>query len=76
LDVAQIVTRRLMASRPDGEVYVEFIVLGASVKVTAIDGATGTEASIVGPAGASRTALTAAAMRKLKYPLEKRKSAR
>jgi hypothetical protein len=54
------------------EVYVEFIVQGAVVKATAIDPATGVEASIVGPAAASRTDLAAAAMRKLIYVLKKR----
>lgn len=53
------------------EVYVEFIVQGAFVKATAIDPRTGTEASIVGPAGASRADLSTAAIRKLEYVLKK-----
>ena len=52
---------------PRREVYVEFIVQGAYVKATAIDGASGLEASVVGPASASREALSAAALRKLNY---------
>ena len=57
------------------EVYVEFIVQGAFVKATAIDSKTGTEASIVGPASASRADLSAAALRKLEYVLKKQKDA-
>jgi hypothetical protein len=57
------------------DVYVEFVVQGAFVKVTAIHAATGTEASIVGPAGAARADLSAAAVRKLEYILNKQKNA-
>jgi len=53
------------------EVYIEFIVQGAFVKATAIDSKTGTEASIIGPAGAARADLSAAALRKLEYVLKK-----
>jgi hypothetical protein len=59
-------------STGSGEIFVEFIVQGAVVKVTAIDSKTGTEASIVGPANASRAALQAAAVRKLEYVLGKK----
>jgi len=52
---------------PRREIYVEFVVQGAYVKATAIDGLTGLEASVVGPANASREALSAAALRKLEY---------
>jgi len=55
------------------EIYVEFVVQGAFVKATAIDSQTGTEASIIGPAGASRADLSAAAIRKLQYVLRKQK---
>ena len=54
------------------EVFVEFVVQGNVVKVTAIDSASGTEAAIVGPAGGAREALAQAAVRKLKYLLEKK----
>jgi hypothetical protein len=55
-------------TKPAGrEIYVEFIVHGAYVKATAIDGATGEEASIVGPATAGRESLAQAAKRKLDY---------
>ncbi|MEI9992048.1 MAG: hypothetical protein WDM86_18675 [Rhizomicrobium sp.] len=56
----------------DGAVYVEFVVQGSVVKVTAVDSRTGTEASVMGPAGASRTALSDAALRKLNYVLRKK----
>jgi hypothetical protein len=53
-------------------VYVEFTVLGNTVKVTAIDPATGLEASIVGPASAPQSVLADAARRKLDYLAKKR----
>jgi hypothetical protein len=63
-----------MAMKPtgSGEIYVEFIAQGAVVKATAIDSKTGIEASIVGPVGASQTALQAAAVRKLEYVMKKK----
>ena len=57
---------------PGREIYVEFIVQGAYVKATAIDGTTGEEASIVGPATAPRESLAAAARRKLDYVQKKK----
>ena len=59
------------ATKP--EVFIEFVVQGNVVKVTAIDSASGTEASIVGPANAPKEALSQAAARKLKYVMEKNK---
>jgi hypothetical protein len=56
------------------EIYVEITIQGAYAKATAIDSVTGTEASIVGPANASRAQLSEAAARKLKYVLDKKKS--
>lgn len=53
------------------EIYVEFIVQGGFVKATAIHAATGTEASIVGPANAPRETLSAGAIRKLAYVMKK-----
>ncbi len=55
------------------EVYVELIVQGNVVKATAIHAKTGLEATIVGPAGAGRAALEAAAVRKLEYLLKKQR---
>ena len=61
-----------MSGAPKGEVFIEFVVQGNVVKVTAIDSASGVEASIVGPAGGAREALAQAAAKKLKYLLEKK----
>ena len=57
-----------------GEYLVEFIQIGSSVKVSAIDPVSGREVSIVGPASASRTQLSQVAVNKLKYVLAKEKS--
>jgi hypothetical protein len=51
------------------EIYVEFLRHGGFIKATAIDPVSGIEASIVGPAGAAREALSAAAVRKLQFVL-------
>jgi len=51
------------------EVIFEFRRIGNSVKVSAIDPATNTEISIVGPATAGEHALKMAALRKLQYVL-------
>jgi hypothetical protein len=53
-------------------IYVEFIVQGNVVKATAIDSATGTEASVVGPASASQAVMAEAARRKLEYVMKKK----
>lgn len=53
-------------------IYVEFVVLGNTVKATAIDPATGLEASIVGPAAAPQSVLAENARRKLEYLKKKR----
>ena len=55
-----------------GEIYVEFIVQGNVVKATAIDSATGTEASVVGPTSASQAVMAEAARRKLEYVMKKK----
>jgi len=52
---------------------VEFVVRSNAVRATAIDSASGLEASIVGPAGAPRAALEAAAVRKLAALIKKRR---
>ena len=57
---------------PGKEIYVEFIVMGNTVKVTAIDSESGLEASVIGPAGAPRVALADAARRKLEYMAKKK----
>jgi len=48
-----------------GEVYFELITIGNSVKVSAIDAATGTEVSIAGPRNASQKELERIALQKL-----------
>jgi hypothetical protein len=55
---------------PEGVVYFEFTPVGTSVKVAAIDAATGTEVSVVGPARASQADLQKLALRKLKARLK------
>jgi hypothetical protein len=55
-----------MPDPDDREVYFEFIAIGNSVKVTAIDGVTGIEVSIVGPVSASKADLERGALQKLK----------
>jgi uncharacterized protein DUF6898 len=58
-----------MAGEADHDVYFEFIAIGASVKVTAIDGQTGIEVSVVGPKSAAQTDLERLALQKLKVRL-------
>jgi hypothetical protein len=53
------------------EIFIEFVMQGAFVKVTAIDSVSGLEASIVGPAGAPRAVLAEQARRKLDYVAKK-----
>ncbi|MEQ9226895.1 MAG: hypothetical protein RLO15_11135 [Parvibaculum sp.] len=55
------------------EVIFEFIPVGGSVKVTAIDVATGLEVSVIGPSIAAQSELQNIAARKLRYMLEKKK---
>lgn len=54
------------------EVIFEFIQLGGAVKVTALDTASGIEASIVGDPAAGEAALKRLALKKLDYVLAKR----
>jgi hypothetical protein len=53
-------------------IYVEFVILGNTVKATAIDSVTGLEASVIGPANAPRAAMAGAARRKLEFLAKKR----
>lgn len=55
-----------------GEVIVEFVRVGACLKVSAVDPRTLTEVSIVGDPEAGEEALTRAAVAKLRYVLERR----
>jgi hypothetical protein len=52
-----------------GEVYFEFVSIGTSVKVVAIDVATGTEVSVIGPVHAAQHDLQQLALGKLKARL-------
>jgi hypothetical protein len=54
------------------DVYFEFTVIGRTVKVSAIDSATGLEVSVVGPASASQADLQRLALQKLKAQLGRR----
>ena len=53
------------------ETIFEFVRVGAAVKVTAVDPATGTEATIVGDPAAGEAALRRLARQKLDYVLAK-----
>ncbi|WP_293331900.1 serine hydroxymethyltransferase [Parvibaculum sp.] len=57
------------------EVIFEYIPIGSSVKVTAVDVSTGLEVSVVGPSIAARSELERVALRKLRYMLDKQKDA-
>ena len=62
-----------MADRPaDGEreIYFEFTAIGTSVRVAAIDAATGVEVAAIGPASAARADLEQLALAKLKARLK------
>jgi len=62
-----------MAEKTGGEVLIEFIQMGASVKVSAVDPVTGTEVSIVGPPSVGEETLKRNAINKLNYVLAKRR---
>lgn len=57
------------------EVIYEFLRVGGAVKVTAVDGATGTEATIIGDPSAGEAALKRLARQKLDYVLKRRDGA-
>ncbi len=61
-----------MNSNNGREIFIEFIPMGTSVKVCAIDSLTGTEVSIVGPANAGQETLKQNAIKKLQYILSKK----
>ena len=63
-----------MSSGKDGsgrEVYLEFLTVGDSIKVTAIDSESGTEVSIVGSSRAPKNELERVAIDKLQYVLDR-----
>jgi len=51
----------------DGEVFFEYQRIGMYLKISAIDGATGTEVSVAGPANGSRELLKRTALAKLRF---------
>ena len=53
------------------EVYFEFVAIGNVVKVTAIDGRSGTEVSAMGPASSSQADLQQLALQKLKARIKR-----
>ena len=55
-----------MSAPAPGEVYFEFTRIGATVKVAAIDAASGVEVTVIGPAAASPAELQQLALAKLK----------
>jgi len=63
----------MAAGKPDSQVYIECVVKGALMQVSAIDSNTGTEVKVFGPAGA-REALIRNAVAKLAYVLKKNAS--
>lgn len=67
-------TRSPSYSSPEaGEVYFEFVAVGDVVKVTAIDAASGTEVSVMGPRDKADKELERIALRKLLKRLNKQK---
>lgn len=50
---------------------IEFVRIGNSVKVSAIDPVTGQEAALIGPSSASESVLSRQAIAKLKYVMDK-----
>jgi hypothetical protein len=61
----------MAATDESREVYFEFTAIGASVKVVAIDAATGTEVTVIGPSNAAQSDLQRLALGKLKLKLAK-----
>ena len=59
----------MMTAEEPREVFFEFTVIGAVVKVVAIDAATGTEVSAIGPAIAAQADLEQLAVGKLRARL-------
>ena len=55
-----------MSPAEPGEVFFEFTAIGRTVKVSALDAATGIEVSVVGPSSASQADLKRLALQKLK----------
>lgn len=65
-----------MSAGAPREVYFEFVSVGSTVKVSAIDVATGVEVSVMGPASAAQADLERLALGKLKARLAREGSNR
>jgi len=66
-------SKRNSGNKPSaGEVYLEFHVIGTSVKVSAVHAKTGIEVSISGPSTTDRRILERNALNKLKYVMNKK----
>jgi translation initiation factor 1 (eIF-1/SUI1) len=63
-----------MAVEEPREVFFEFVAIGSTVKVVAIDAATGTEVSVIGPVSAAQADLEQLAVGKLKARLAREAS--
>jgi hypothetical protein len=63
-----------MTAEEPREVFFEFTVIGAVVKVVAIDAATGTEVSVIGPVSAAQADLEQLAVGKLRARLAREAS--
>jgi hypothetical protein len=63
-----------MSAEEPREVFFEFTVIGAVVKIVAIDAATGTEVSVIGPVTAAQADLEQLAIGKLKARLAREAS--
>ena len=63
-----------MADDKNRDVYFEFTVVGAAVRVSAIDSVTGIEVVTIGPASASQADLQQLALAKLKARLAREAS--
>ena len=70
-------TQAMGADTPQpGEIYVQFQQVGKAIKVIAVDAATGTEVTVMGPTSASQSDLEALAVRKLEARLQKERAER
>lgn len=73
MDLSSKISRgAITMASPDKTVIIEFVKVGAYVKVSAIDPTTRVEVSIVGDPSVSQATLERTAVQKLKYVLNKR----
>ena len=61
-----------MPKQTTNEAFIEYTQIGAIVRVTAVDAASGTEVSFQAPANTPRTSLERTAINKLRYVLNKK----